>query len=1172
MSEPTMDSGEEQLALRTEKKDPPRSQWTPPLFDWALQTLPAWLRESDRREIDGLRLDWERRCISSLEECREERRVQVLYLLARREWHSQLVDRVATLRDGLLDACSLGECCELARSALESGQLRVVEQEDIESGSRASVLLEERDEVLRIRARLQEKLAGEEGERREEGQRLRRRLARLAARLRNQADEAMLACRLERMFGRRSVSLFSRFTFFCLLLLLALLLADFFIPKGTVWDSWLLWADTGICFVFLWEFVVRLACAPRRMHWFSRHLVTDFVPALPFGLLIATGPVSAGAGSWEFWVRSVRLVRFPIYARYVRFLKPLVATFRIVIFWVRGMDRIVLGMAPLLNRQIILFEPEADDPDKEKRTQAPEEGLEHRITHAFERLSHEMRLEAAPGLLRTLSKELSLYPERIPEPAGGGLEMHDETLQVTRAEDLIETLENLKAEEVEKALPEETMSSLGRLLGLADIPPLCWLPFVGKVVRAGKGATAANRIAHAGRALAGYCNRALGLVAAWADLAGVLTAPQILDRIATALMKSTQRPAVRLLLFGGLFVLIKLLFEFVLSEDLDKFWFGRFLDKFVATPLLVLGTVCLVLLMVARWMKKLAGQASDRLLRTAEARFSNLLELQRRRNESEDLEMLVRRVTCDRPNWAATLDSQIRLAMDELRMRVPENREISTAARKLALLLLDAQDGAFLHRTDTKGAEQFLSHPDLWSLRHEHLAVPEKEARALEKLDLEHGGLFSGPYIWFDMLTHALALKVARLTSTYNLHLNPKSARDRASAEELARHVSLVEGTGSLKAEPGGGLCFRGCYFHVLHFMSINPVWQREIERDFGEEVFQRLLQDRRRLIRELFGTRALHRLPREQRWVNPLGFYESKIGGGRILLFPFRVFLAGLELSWVCARLALKSLREILDPRIKPADIVDSKAPFTVARRKLRRMKKPLLHEAIRLAARVDPSYLGLGESGEDLEASEARGANWWQDLELVSPTPGERERIERVRRVASERLLYFRGFLTELEGAPAPGTPERRRLLASFAMDERKLCSLAVADQRARAWLHAVNRDAGVPPGALPSDGAHVPPSFLRRGLKRMLARLGTVSRRERRRLKDAIREGAGDIRLVCLAFAVAMPRWPSEAAADLAEKLCIDSRDFLARRNTLRAVVGLIVQDLEHHESLV
>ena len=35
-----------------------------------------------------------------------------------------------------------------------------------------------------------------------------------------------------------------------------------------------------------------------------------------------------------------------------------------------------------------------------------------------------------------------------------------------------------------------------------------------------------------------------------ADLHGIVTGPQILDRVATALIKATQRPAVRLLLFG----------------------------------------------------------------------------------------------------------------------------------------------------------------------------------------------------------------------------------------------------------------------------------------------------------------------------------------------------------------------------------------------------------------------------------------------------------------------------------------------------------------------------------------------------------------------------------------------------------------------------------------------
>ncbi|MGK0302893.1 MAG: hypothetical protein ACI89X_003779, partial [Planctomycetota bacterium] len=39
-----------------------------------------------------------------------------------------------------------------------------------------------------------------------------------------------------------------------------------------------------------------------------------------------------------------------------------------------------------------------------------------------------------------------------------------------------------------------------------------------------------------------------------ADLHGIVTGPQILDRVASAIVKATQRPAVRLLLFGGVFL------------------------------------------------------------------------------------------------------------------------------------------------------------------------------------------------------------------------------------------------------------------------------------------------------------------------------------------------------------------------------------------------------------------------------------------------------------------------------------------------------------------------------------------------------------------------------------------------------------------------------------------
>ena len=127
------------------------------------------------------------------------------------------------------------------------------------------------------------------------------------------------------------------------------------------------------------------------------------------------------------------------------------------------------------------------------------------------------------------------------------------------------------------------------------------------------------------------------------------------------------------------------------------------------------------------------------------------------------------------------------------------------------------------------------------------------------------------------------------------------------------------------------------------------------------------------------------------------------------MLLLPFKLFAGWLKLTWILFRLAARSLRDILDPRIKPADVVDTRASFAVARRKLRRMKKPLLYEAVVLLSRIDPHYIGLLESGADSPGV----PQVWEDLAQVSPTPAEERRIHRVRERAAKRMLYLPKFL---------------------------------------------------------------------------------------------------------------------------------------------------------------
>lgn len=1149
-------------------EEPGMEAWPPTLVRWAFETLPEHLDGADRLRLEALRFRWDEAVLAHIDASRSGERSHQFQLLARTDWHPDLRARAAERRRVCLEAFDDAQLEDAARLANESGLLLLVEQEDLDLVQRVDSLERERDIVVALRDRLEVRAVQLEAgsAQREVFDQRRRELSRLALRLGDQVDEANLTRRLEATFGRRAFAIFTRFTFWCLVVLLGLLIWEMNLDHSSSLLPKLLMIDSALCLVFLWEFAVRMWFVDHKARWFRRHFFTDFLPALPLALLSA--PIqSLPETSGSAWVSLLRLLRVPIYARYLRFMQPFLATIRLVVFWARGMDRLVQGLAPFLNRSILLFEPDSDAASDVVERSFRDEGLIHEVPSEFARLDPAMQRERAVELVGTLGHNVDKYcspdhvdfvPEERPRVRSAAM-----SRRVDRAEDIVAALEDVEASDVERVLPQESILGLGRLLRAMDLPLIRHAPFVGGIVRAARGATAADRVAHAARKLGDYARSALSFVTGWADLAGVLTPTLVVDRLATALMKSTQRPAVRLLLFGGFFVIVKLFFEALPSWRNEGLI--RFLDRFVATPLLVLGGICLVLLLIARWLKRVAGEASERLLRFSEARFLNLLELVRRAREEDDRNAVVERLGAVDLRAKVPFLLELTAAMDELRGR-SSKKNVSGRARRLALIMLDFQDGAPLHRTDTKLAEQYLSHPDLWSLRHEHLRISPREERRIARLDLEKGGVFSGPFLWFDLVTHAVAVRVATLCSTYNLHLVPSSDFASASSSLRERHGLLVRGGSELPAEAKRGRPFQDSFFHALHFLDPDPRWVEEVRARYGPEVEQRLVLDRALLVREIFGTRSLHRLPEKERSFNPLDWYESRVGRGRIFILPFRILAAWLRLTWVLFRLVFRSARAIIDPKVHGRETIDHDAPFSVARRKLRRLKKPLLISAVELAVRVDPEYLGLDEDGG--ERGE-RGA-WEHDLGRAEPTPREVERVRASRAAVRARLLYLPQFLERIGGAEPRA---RRRLACAFAMDEGGIARLAAAEERARAWLAAASEGRDAPSGGVPASPNGRPTrTQVERGFASMRAWLGTISPRELRYLKRALRARSGDLDVVCQAFAEAGTKRTSSLALELAARYVERAELFLGRLETLQAILALIMQDLALHEDMI
>ena len=1140
------------------REDPPQDSagnWSSEVIEWFASALGPYLDEEGCDCLKKACRGYEESKLDQLESLLERDPLSVFYALGGRQWPTALRGRVRELRGRCLDRLGVERVHEVCSMTLEWGLMLAAELESMGLRERIRSLERERVEAREV-FRWLRRVAGTRGEDPAQAveasqiKAYKRRLKRLQRKLGALRDEALLSKRLESFFGHRSVRLFNRLSFFALMLLLVVFLVDLFLPKTETLTEGLFWLDTGICFFFLWEFSVRFLFAPNRRFWFRRHVLTDFLPALPFGLLLSTASgadvlaKTLGTGA----IRSIRLVRIPVYARYVRLLRPMVNFFRLIAFWLRGMDRIVEGLSPLLNVEVILFEA---SPQKASEEAAPGEAM--LPVAEFRRLPPELRKERAPELLQRLILEM----ERVKRSAGPipGSPKGMTSSRILPADSLVFLLRSLDADQVTRYLPEEQIYSLGRFLKLLDIPLFRHLPGWKQLLGGGGDVPPDERIARAGRAIGGGMGKVLRVVDAWMDLSGVLTAPQILDRIATALMRSTQRPAVRLLLFGSLFILFKLFFQIMLPLDAPGLF--HFLDKFVATPLLIVGTIALVLLLLGRWLKRLAGESGGQLIRAAESRYSNLTELLRIRSEDQTIRQLSERVFPGEGEAARDLEGGVRREAAALRLGVTGDG-IDLRARKFALLLLDAEDGGFLHKTDTKGPEQFLENPDLVTLRREVLSYAPGDEKRLGRLDLTTTkGLF-GPYFWFDLLTEALSVQVAKLCNLYNLYLIPLSAWKCAGEKERARHLAVLEGNEDLSVVPAKNGGFATSFFHVLHFLDPSEECLAEVAKIFGEEVRDRLIQDRRRMVRKIFSTKAMSKLPRSLRAFNPLSFYRGKLGGGRIFFLPFLLLLMVLRFLVRIVRITVKATYEILRPRVRGREDESETSPLVV-RRKLRRMKKPLCFEAIRLMAQLDPVYLGIG--GE---------AQFSKDLDAIGAGPGEWDQILEAKEDMERRLVYLPELLNLVEarlGHPLQDW-ERARLRRGIARDERGLCVLLAAPSRLKAWLE---READeVPPGALPRSRALARCS-LRRGWKRLRASLAD-QRDHLGSLRRALKEKPLDLQQVLLAFDRAGNKDPSQAALDLAISMLLHQNQDLDRLQTARGLTALILRDLRQHEDLV
>jgi len=771
--------------------------------------------------------------------------------------------------------------------------------------------------------------------------------------------------------GRRGAVLLETTSFLSLLVVMVLIVLETFV-LDPVADRQLrrdlAFVDGAICLFFILEFGFKFALAPRRGSWFWRNVLTDLLPAIPAALLLMLPTTQVVSGQENIaGLRVLRVFRVVQIARYIQFIQPVLRLVRLLLFLVRGLDGLVRRFRALLNRNFVFFE--AAQP-----VAVGDQAVARRVVFQALRREHVL-LQDAPRSERypILAERAQVLLERLERASPDeGVDTSTVNNRDVAVDQAVEFLYDLEPEDLGQWLPRRDVRALDRVVRVVNAPVVRSLPLLRSVRLAEVPTQPEERVVAFGRRVAARLEAWQGRLHFTADLHGIVTGPQILDRVATAMVKASQRPAVRLLLFGGLFTLVRLVVG-------DGGAVGVFLGKFVATPLVVLGSVCLVFLAIGRWLKLVAGEAADTFKLTSEAHFIGLMDLVKRRHEHEDLRFLARRLF----RWELPEDQGVALLRDQVHEirsgrdddPIEPPAELHEDLHRAALLYLHFLDGAILHESDVKTTEQLLANLSMENIRQGHLQFDRGDRKRVRKLSLQDGSLFGGPYLWFRFITESVAVETAKRITEYNRNCLTLEQRRVAPAADGKRMDDWIakklddQGGRSLEKlpPPGRGDLYHTTEFNALDFLAGDADRDARLERVFGKKVLQALDRDRESMIREIFGTRPMHHLPRSKRSVNFYRFYSERLSSGRIFLLPLYLLWAMLRFGGRFVGKTRQIVREILRPHTAEEARVSGRAPFSVALRKIHRMKAPGLLEAMHTRVLFDPAYCGAPPTWSD-------------------------------------------------------------------------------------------------------------------------------------------------------------------------------------------------------------
>lgn len=566
----------------------------------------------------------------------------------------------------------------------------------------------------------------------------------------------------------------------------------------------LAWIDAGICAFFLLEFTWRWALSRWSPFYLWRCFFIDVLPSIPFGLIAELMMAGVPRGDVARGLRAVRGVRL---LRGLRIMRPLFQVYRLIAFTLQGMDRLARRNAALLNRNIVLF-----DPPEEQEEGTVSASL--RLRRFRDRLARASRLtmsELPPAIRQPLARNrieaLSRRLDRAPHYEIHTLTGPEADLRDIRVEAVVEELLTLEAPTVEVHLGEESAGRLARVLRMLDIPVVRRLPLIRELAPGTAGLDPYQALAEAGHGLGRFLERTVERFRFFGDLTGIVTGSQLLDRVGTTLVRATQRPAVRLLMFGFAAILVSWFIDWFDWTALEGI--ANFLNKVLGTGVMVLGGICLAVQAFGRWIRKLAGETTELFHKVAEAQGINLVKFHKLAHRGRDLGLLFDRAVApevaldpslgvsDEGDRTGTDRSPTERARERFSRFLPHDLTRPDADHAMTtswyfeqstLLYLDYLDGAVLHRSNVKSTEQFLGNLDIEAIRSERLEFDKKDAKRLRKLDLSKDRpIPTGPSLWFRFITESLSQRVAKLLLHYNRTVIRPEDRPFMPAHQVAR-------------------------------------------------------------------------------------------------------------------------------------------------------------------------------------------------------------------------------------------------------------------------------------------------------------------------------------------------------------------------------------------------